>query len=128
MINNILSDYLVFDDVAAAIWKKKIGEKIKKTKIVQTKQRHGSNGSQMQRRSKSRSKKTVKCYNCSRKGHFKRDCCFKNVIENSAELSKPQGYVASTLEDGEVLYSKTATVSTNRKYLTEVWLMDSKVT
>jgi hypothetical protein len=128
LINNILSDYLVFDDVAAAIWKKTIGEKIKKTKIVQTKQRHGSNGSQMQRRSKSRSKKTVKCYNCSRKGHFKRDCWFKKVIENSAELSKPQGYVASTLEDGEVLYSQTATVSTNRKYLTEVWLMDSKVT
>jgi hypothetical protein len=39
LTTNILSDYLVFDDVAAAIWKKKIGEKIKETEIVQTKQR-----------------------------------------------------------------------------------------
>jgi hypothetical protein len=75
----------------------------------------GSNGSQMQGRSKSRSKKTVKCYNCSRKGHFKRDCWFKKVIENNVDLSKPQGCVASTSEDGEVLYSEAVTVSTERK-------------
>jgi len=75
----------------------------------------GSNGSQIQRRSKSRSKKTMKCYNYSRKGHFKRDCWFKKVIENGAELSKPQRCVASTLEDGEVLYSETVTVFTDRK-------------
>jgi hypothetical protein len=37
LTNNILLDYLVFDDVAAAIWKKKIGEKTKETEIVQTK-------------------------------------------------------------------------------------------
>jgi hypothetical protein len=57
----------------------------------------------------------MKCYNYSRKGHFKRDCWFKKVIENGAELSKPQRCVASTLEDGEVLYNETVTVFTNRK-------------
>jgi len=80
----------------------------------------GSNGSQMQRRSKSRSKKIVKCCNCGRKWHFKKDCCFKNGIENTAELSKPQGCVTSTSEDGEVLYSEAVTISTDRKELTEV--------
>jgi hypothetical protein len=37
LTNNIVSDYLVFDDVAAAIWKKKIGEKTKEIEIVETK-------------------------------------------------------------------------------------------
>jgi hypothetical protein len=72
--------------------------------------------------------KSSKCYNCGRKGHFKRYCWFKKDIENTAKLSKPQGCVASTLEDGEVLYSEVATVSTDRKVLTEVWLMDSRAT
>jgi hypothetical protein len=37
LTNNIVSDYLVFDDVAAAIWKKKIGKKTKEIEIVETK-------------------------------------------------------------------------------------------
>jgi hypothetical protein len=56
------------------------------------------------------------------------DCWFKKGIENTAESSKPQGCVASTSEDGEVLYSEAATISTNRKEFTEVWLMDSGAT
>jgi hypothetical protein len=67
-------------------------------------------------------------YNYGRKGHFKKDCWFKKGIENTTESSKPQGCVVSTLEDGEVLYSKAATISTNREELTEVWLMDSRAT
>jgi len=46
-------------------------------------------------------------------------------MENTAESLKPQGCVASTSEDGEVLYSEAATISINREELTEVWLMDS---
>ena len=78
---------------------------------------HGSSGIQRHERSKSRSKKTVKCYNCGRKGHFKKDCWFKRVyrILQSHQNLKD---VASTSEDGEVLYSEAATVSTDKKELT----------
>jgi len=135
LTNNILSDYLVFDDIAAAILEEENRRK-NKGDINSSKQveallflrgrlmKRGSSGSQMQGRSKSKGKKTVKCDNCGRKRHFKRDCWLKNGIENTAESSKPQGFVVSTSEDGEVLYSEAATVSTNRKELTEVWLMD----
>ena len=90
--------------------------------------KRGCSRSQRQGRSKSRSKKTVKCYNCGRKGHFKNDYWFKKGIENIVESSKPQGCVVSTSEDGEVLYSEAATIFTNRKELTKVWLMDSGAT
>jgi hypothetical protein len=114
LTNNILSDYLVFDDVAATILEE---ENMQKNKgdinssnqteaLLMSRGRsteRGSSGSQMQGRSKSRSKKTVKCYNYDRKGHFKRDCWFKKGIENIVESSKPQGCVASTSEDGDVL-------------------------
>jgi hypothetical protein len=79
-------------------------------------------------RSKSKSKKIVKCYNCGRKGHFKKDCWFKKGIKYTAESSKPQGCVARTSKDGEVLYSEAATISIDRKELTKVWLMDSRAT
>jgi transposase InsO family protein len=139
LTNNILTDYLVFDDVAAAILEEENRRKNKGDRnssnqaeaLLVSRGRsteRGSSGSQRQGRSKSRSKKTVKCYNCGRKGHFKKDCWFKKGIENTAESSKPQGCVASTSEDGEVLYSEAATISTDREELTEVWLMDSGAT
>jgi hypothetical protein len=137
--NNIILDYLIFNDVAIAILEEENRRKNKGDKnssnqaeaLLVSRGRsaeRGSSGSQRQGRSKSRSKKTVKCYNCGIKGHFKKDCWFKKGIENTAESSKPQGCVASTLEDGEVLYSEVATVSTDRKELTEVWLMNSGAT
>ena len=64
----------------------------------------------------------------AKKGTSKRIVGFKKGIENIAESSKPQGCVASTSEDGEVLYSEAATISTNKEELTEVWLMDSEAT
>jgi hypothetical protein len=42
--------------------------------------------------------------------------------------SKPQGRVANTLDDKEVLYSKIVTVSEDRIKLTKIWLMDSGAT
>jgi len=70
----------------------------------------------------------MKCYNYGRKRLFKKDYWFKKDIENTVESSKPQGYVASTSEDREVLYSEAAIVFTDKKKLTEVWLMDSRAT
>ena len=139
MINNILSDYLVFDDVAAVTLKEENRLKNKGDRnssnqaevLLMSRGRsteRGSSGSQMQGRFKSRSKKTIKCYNYGRKGHFRRDCWFKNGIKNTIESSKPQGCLASTLKDVEVLYNEAATVSTYRKKLIEVWLMDSGAT
>jgi len=95
LINNILSDYLVFDDVAVAILEEKNRRKNKKDRnssnqveaLLMSKGRsteRGSSESQIQGRSKSRSKETVKCYNYGRKRHFKRDCWFKKGIENTA--------------------------------------------
>jgi hypothetical protein len=78
LTNNIFSDYLVFDDVAAAILKEENRRKNKGDKNSSNQAeallvsrgrstKRGFSGSQMQGRSKSRSKKTVKCYNCGRK-------------------------------------------------------------
>jgi hypothetical protein len=96
LTNNILLDYLIFDDVAAAILEEENRRKNKGDRnssnqseaLLVSRGRsteRGSNRSQRQGRSKSRSKKTVKCYNCGRKGHFKKDCWFKKGIENIAE-------------------------------------------
>jgi hypothetical protein len=85
LTNNILSDYLVFDDVAAAILKKENrcrnkGDRNSSNQVEALlvsrgrSTEHGSSGSQRHGRSRSRSKKTVKCYNCGRKGHLKKDC------------------------------------------------------
>jgi len=90
LTNNILSDYLVFDDVAAAILEEENRRRNKGDRnssnqaeaLLVSRGRsteHGSSGSQRHERSKSRSKKTVKCYNCGRKWHFKKDCWFKRV-------------------------------------------------
>ena len=98
LTNNILLYYFVFDDVATAILEEENKRKNKRDRnslnqveaLLMSRGRsteRGSNGSQIQGRSKSRSKKTVKCYNCGRKNHFKRDCLFKKGIENTAELS-----------------------------------------
>jgi hypothetical protein len=111
LTNNILIDYLVFDDVAIAILKKENRRRNKENKINSSHQTkallmlrersmgRGSSRSQMQEWSKSRSKKIEKCYNCGRKEHYKRDYWYKK----NHESSKPQGCVANTLNYDEVL-------------------------
>jgi len=131
LTNNILLDCLVFDDVTVAILEEENRHRNKGDRnnsnqaeaLVVSRGRsteHGSSGSKRHGRSKLRSKKTVKCYNCGRKGHFKKDYWFKKGIKNTTESSKPQGCVASTSEDEKILYSEAATVYTDRKELTEV--------
>ena len=92
----------------------------------------GSSGSQNHGRSKSRSKKNVKCYNCGKRGHFKNKCRLlkKNgdFKGKGLELTNAQGCVAENLSDGEVLCSEaTTTVESGRKFA-DIWLIDSGVT
>lgn len=92
----------------------------------------GSNGSHYQNRSKFVSKKNAKCHHCGKKGHYKRECWFlkknENDKGNKPESSKAQGCVASTSDDGEILYSEVSTITEGRKSFTDVWLMDSRAT
>ncbi|KAJ6885640.1 hypothetical protein NC651_026314 [Populus alba x Populus x berolinensis] len=96
-------------------WKKKIGAKRKETETVQTKQRHCWCQEEDQR--------SVALVGVKGRGGPNQE-----GIESNTESSKPQGCVASTSEDGEILYSEAATISIYRKELTEVWLMDSGAT
>ncbi|KAH9734072.1 Integrase catalytic domain-containing protein [Citrus sinensis] len=90
----------------------------------------GPSGSQNHGRSKSRSKKNVKCYNCGKKEHVKKECWSnqKRREGKEPESSNAQGCVASTSDDGEILYNEAITVSEGRKRLSDVWLIDSGTT
>ena len=104
-MNNTLTDVLIFDDVAAVILEEENWHKNKEDKLSNSQQaetltvmrgrstEHGPSGSHNQGRSKSRSKKNFKCYNCGKKGHLKKDCW--NLKKNF----NPQENVASTLDD-----------------------------
>ena len=79
--------------------------------------------------SKSRSKKNVKCYHCSKKRHVKKEYWqLTKKKGNDLETSKAQGCVASNSNDGEILLSEAATISKDRRQLTDNWLMDSGAT
>ena len=89
----------------------------------------GSSGSHGQSRSKSKGKrKNLKCYHCGMRGHLKKDCWHRKNVEKSSEASTSQGCVASTSDDGEILYSEVAIGSKGGKQLTVVWIMDSRAT
>ena len=83
-------------------------------------------GSQHHGRSKSRSKKNVKCYHCGKKGHVKKECWqLTKKKMNDLETSKAQGCVASNSNDGEIMFSEATTISKDRRQLTNNWLMGS---
>ncbi|KAH9779098.1 Integrase catalytic domain-containing protein [Citrus sinensis] len=119
LMNNNPMDSLVFDDVAASVLNEESRRKNKENRQASSHQTEAlsvtrgrsterdPSGSQNHGRSKFRSKKNVKCYNCSKKGH---------------------GCVASTSDDGKILYSEATTVSEGRKRLYDVWLIDSRAT
>ncbi|KAL5763276.1 hypothetical protein ACOSP7_019540 [Xanthoceras sorbifolium] len=114
LTNNILMDYLVFDDIAAAILEEENRHKNKEDRLANSQQaealtvmkgrsiERGPSGSQNQGRSKSKSKKSIKCYNCGKRGN-----------------------VASTSYDGNALCCEAATTYEGRKKFANVWIMDS---
>ena len=83
----------------------------------------GSSGSQNYGRWKSRSKKNLKCYNCGKKGHLKKDCWNLNK-----KNSNPQGNLAHTSDNGNALCCEAAMTTESRKRFTVVWLLDSGAT
>ena len=90
----------------------------------------GSSRSQNHDRSKSRSKKNVKCYNCDKRGHFKNECRLLKKNGDSKrkdpESSNAQGCVAENLSDGEILYNEATTIVESKKKFTDIWLIDSR--
>ncbi|KAH9655417.1 Integrase catalytic domain-containing protein [Citrus sinensis] len=108
LTNNNLVESLVFDDVAASVLNEESMRKNNENRQASSQQgealsvtrgrstERGPSGSQNQGRSKSRSKKNVKCYNCGKKGHVKKECWSnqKRREGKEPESSNAQGCVA----------------------------------
>ncbi|KAJ0084768.1 hypothetical protein Patl1_29612 [Pistacia atlantica] len=141
LTNNVPTDYLVFDELAAAVLEEESRRKNKEDRSASSQQadallmmrkrsmERGSSGSHNHGRSKSRSKKNVKCYHCGKKGHVKKDCWHhKKSTKKTPKATNSQGCVASTFDDGEILFIEAETDSKGKKQLTDVWILDSGAT
>ena len=136
LTNGILSNFLVFEDVASAVLEKEDRRKNKEDKLASSQQaealtmtrgrsmEHGSSGSQNHGRSKLRSKKNVKCYNYGKRGHFKNE--YRLLKKNGdfkgkdPELTNAQECVAENLSDGEVLCNEATTIAESRKKFADI--------
>ncbi|KAE8697637.1 putative tRNA ligase [Hibiscus syriacus] len=133
--NNVTS--LVFDDVAAAVLQEENRRKNKEDRRVNLQQaealttmttmrgrstERGQSSSHKYGISKSRSKKNLKCYNCGKNGHLKKDCWSLNKNSN------PQGNTANTSDDGDALCCEASTTVEGRKRFADIWLIDSGAT
>ncbi|KAE8698977.1 Agamous-like MADS-box protein AGL9-like protein [Hibiscus syriacus] len=104
--NNVTS--LVFNGVAAVVLQEENRRKNKEDRQVNFTSRSVYNdereinrvwpsSSHKHGRLKSRSKKNLKCYNCGKNGHLKKDCWSLNKNSN------PQGNTVNTSDDGDAL-------------------------
>ncbi|KAE8703505.1 hypothetical protein F3Y22_tig00110469pilonHSYRG00245 [Hibiscus syriacus] len=130
--NNVTS--LVFDDVAAAVLQEENRRKNKEDKQINLQQAEAltttrgrsterdQSSSHKHGRSKSMSKKNLKCYNCGKKGHLKKDYWSLNKNFN------PQGNTANTSDDGDALCCEASTTVEGRKRFAYIWLIDSGAT
>ncbi|KAE8686001.1 hypothetical protein F3Y22_tig00111088pilonHSYRG00304 [Hibiscus syriacus] len=125
---------LVFDDVAAAVLQEENRRKNKEDRQVNMQQAEAlttmrgrsterdQSSSHKHGRSKSRSKKNLKCYHCGKKGHLKNDCWSLNKNSN------PQGNTANTSDDGDALCCEASTTVEGRKRFADIWLINSGAT
>ncbi|GKA84395.1 gag-pol polyprotein [Tanacetum coccineum] len=130
LTSNVLSDYLVFDDVAAAILEEENRRNNREDRqtssrqveaLVVTRGRLMEPSSSESGKSKTRKKKNFKCFKCDKPGHFRKDCWGLNT-------SHPQGNVASTSKDGNALCCEAAVANESRKRFADVWLFDTGAT
>ncbi|GJZ08373.1 gag-pol polyprotein [Tanacetum coccineum] len=134
LTSNVLSDYLVFDDVATAILEEENRRNNREDRQTSSRQvkalvvnERGSmetfapEGVQNHGKSKTGKKKNFKCFKCDNPGHFRKDCRGLNT-------SNPHGNVASTSEDGNALCCEAAAANKGRKKFTDVWLFDTRAT
>ncbi|KAE8704116.1 hypothetical protein F3Y22_tig00110461pilonHSYRG00160 [Hibiscus syriacus] len=125
---------LVFDDVADAVLQEENRYKNKEDIQVNLQQvealitmrgrstERGQSSSHKHGRSKSRSKKNLKCYNCRKKGYLKKDCWSLNKNSN------PQGNTVNTSDDGDALSCEASNTVEGRKRYADIWLIDSGAT
>lgn len=103
LANNIDTDYLVVDDVATAILEEESRCKKKEDRVAGSNQlealmmtrgrstTHGTSGSQSPGRSKSRSRKNIKCYKYGKRGNMKKDCWSRNGTKNNPQMNIASG-------------------------------------
>ncbi|KAK0593129.1 hypothetical protein LWI29_031498 [Acer saccharum] len=130
----IVLDYLLFNDITSVVLEEESRRKNREDKLANSQQaealsmtrerlmERGPSGSHNHGRSKSRSKKNIKCYYCGKKRHVKSECWLnkKSGGNKAPKSSNSQGCVASTSDDGEVLYNEATTVVEGRKQFADV--------
>jgi len=100
LTNNVLTNFLDFNDVAIAILQEESrcksnedrsfsSQQTKELLIMRARSTEcNSSRSQNHKRSKSQSKKKVKCHHGGKRGHIKRDCWnYKKSIEKASEAN-----------------------------------------
>ncbi|GJT06832.1 retrovirus-related pol polyprotein from transposon TNT 1-94 [Tanacetum coccineum] len=130
LTSNVLTDCLVFDDVAASILEEENRRNNREDRQTSSRQvealavtrggsmEPGSSGSHNHAKSKKGKKKNFKCFKCGKHGHFKKDC-------RGSYTSNPQGNVASTSDDGNALCCEAAVANEGIKRFADVLLFDT---